>query len=208
MKNIALFGGAFDPPTLGHLHVAEAVGALDGIDEVWVMPSFSHMYDKRMVEFKHRVNMCTMTFSGVATTVPDEQYVGGDGSAYDLMKYLVSKYPDCKFHNVIGMDNAESIDKWKNSDWLLDNLSFIVLPRGNYTPKQDWYTKSPHIFMENLEPMICSSSSVRRARSDLIICGDRRDSEGCDAADEILDTYISHSVYSYMWKHGFYTKGA
>lgn len=36
MKNVALFGGAFDPPTKGHMAVAEAILELPHIDELWV----------------------------------------------------------------------------------------------------------------------------------------------------------------------------
>ena len=40
MKTIALFGGSFDPPHIGHKAVVEAVLKLKDVEEVVVMPTF------------------------------------------------------------------------------------------------------------------------------------------------------------------------
>lgn len=46
---VALLGGAFDPPTLGHIAVAKLVlDATNEFDEVWLTPCFKHMYNKQM----------------------------------------------------------------------------------------------------------------------------------------------------------------
>ena len=36
---IGIFGGSFNPPHLGHLHLAESVHAALALDEVWLVPS-------------------------------------------------------------------------------------------------------------------------------------------------------------------------
>ena len=36
---IGLFGGSFNPPHRGHLHLAESVHEALGLDEVWLIPS-------------------------------------------------------------------------------------------------------------------------------------------------------------------------
>jgi hypothetical protein len=38
IKQIAIYGGAFDPPHLGHLGLIKHLISLPGMDEVWVLP--------------------------------------------------------------------------------------------------------------------------------------------------------------------------
>ena len=40
--NIAIFGGSFDPPTLGHALVATWVKLTQNVDQVWLVPAAAH----------------------------------------------------------------------------------------------------------------------------------------------------------------------
>ena len=43
---IALFGGSFDPPHVGHLLAAAYVLATEPVDELWFVPVFGHPLGK------------------------------------------------------------------------------------------------------------------------------------------------------------------
>lgn len=58
LKNIAILGGAFDPPTIGHLKTAEFVLENTNMDEVLFMPCYSHMFGKEMAKPFRRIEMC------------------------------------------------------------------------------------------------------------------------------------------------------
>ena len=52
---IALFGGSFDPPHVGHLLAAAYVLATEPVDELWFVPVFGHPLGKRIhAPFEHR----------------------------------------------------------------------------------------------------------------------------------------------------------
>ena len=60
---VALFGGAFDPVTRGHIDTAQFVLEVcedidEGIDEVWLCPCFHHISSKAMSPADVRVCMC------------------------------------------------------------------------------------------------------------------------------------------------------
>ena len=56
-KKIALLGGAFDPPHQGHQTMIEQLFALFGFDEVWLIPCYSHPFDKSMTSPADRLAM-------------------------------------------------------------------------------------------------------------------------------------------------------
>lgn len=54
-----ILGGAFNCITLGHVEVMEFLLNFSSVfDEVWVLPCFKHMYDKKLESAEHRLNMC------------------------------------------------------------------------------------------------------------------------------------------------------
>jgi len=49
MPEVALFGGSFDPPHVGHLLAAAYVLATEPVDELWFVPVLQHPFDKPLV---------------------------------------------------------------------------------------------------------------------------------------------------------------
>lgn len=133
-KHVAIFGGAFDPPHIGHLKVAETVLALPEIDNVWFTPCHKHVFDKklsrnevrsamlnRLVGADQRMSVCLIEFN--------QQL---DGSTHTLVTKLREQHPDVEFSVIIGSDNALTIEKWVRADHLLNMVPFIVVPRKGY----------------------------------------------------------------------------
>lgn len=165
-SRIAIFGGAFDPPTIGHTMVATCVINRLGFDEVWIMPSFKHPFGKHMSEFEHRMAMCLIATEGmdkVQITHYEADQVDVDGSL-SLYKKLKRQYKQ-NFYMVIGLDNANMIDKWINPEELIKTIPFIVIARKGYMVDENitWYRKEPHIFVEACDVMEISSTQIREA---------------------------------------------
>lgn len=59
--NITLFGGAFNPPHIGHLIVIQqAFELIPDIDELWILPCYRHTFLKNLVPAHHRLRMCEL----------------------------------------------------------------------------------------------------------------------------------------------------
>ena len=59
MPEIALFGGSFDPPHVGHLLAAAYVLAVEPVDELWFVPVLAHPFGKQFQgTYDHRVELC------------------------------------------------------------------------------------------------------------------------------------------------------
>ena len=120
-KKTAIFGGKFDPPHLAHqLTVFLALNKF-GMDEVWIVPSFSHPFGFKPSDFEKRLEMCRIMarpWGEERVKVCGFERETGLETVYtiDLLKFLTAKFPERAFSLIIGSDNWNVRDKWKNFD--------------------------------------------------------------------------------------------
>ncbi len=116
---VALLGGSFNPPHVGHLLAAHYVRATQGVDEVWLMPAYQHPFGKALESFEHRVRMCEAMCrdtSGWLKASPVEREVseqGGTGYTVETLTYLVEKHPRIAFSLILGSDILKDLPNWK-----------------------------------------------------------------------------------------------
>ena len=146
-KKIALYGGAFSPPHLGHASVMEAVLRLFPCDEIWVMPSTNRHDKKVSASGSDRLKMLEILIqelfpsSKIPIIISDfELQMDKPTVTYETLKALDEKYPDNKFYFVLGSENLEVIEtKWINGKKLLQEANFIaiknpLIPLSNKLP--------------------------------------------------------------------------
>ena len=135
---VALLGGSFNPPHVGHLLAAHYVRATQGVDEVWLMPAYQHPFGKALESFEHRMNMCEAMCrdtSGWLKASPVEQEVaarGGTGYTVETLTYLVGRYPRIAFLLILGSDILKDLPSWKSFDRIQQLVRVLVLYRAGY----------------------------------------------------------------------------
>ena len=133
--NTAVFGGKFDPPHLGHqLSIFLALEKYR-FDEVWIIPSFSHPFGFHPSDFEKRLEMCRIMarpFGKRAKVLDTERNLGLE-TVYtvDLIKYLKENFPQNDFSLVIGSDNWDVREKWKDFGSIEEMCrKIVVIGRG------------------------------------------------------------------------------
>jgi nicotinate-nucleotide adenylyltransferase len=203
-KSVAILGGAFDPITKGHVSLAEFV--LDNtkvFDEVWVMPCYQHMYNKKMAPSELRLSMCLEACKhNPRIIVSDFEIVNKvTGGTYNLFNSLQKTYsenngPD--FSMIIGQDNADSFHRWVNYQYLENTVRFVVVPRKGFNPVDGvgWYFKPPHIYLsgETIVPEI-SSTDIRKGLEVFWEKG---------TVTETVGKYLSHEVFKIITNFSLY----
>src|SRR5262245_35445385 len=104
---IALFGGSFNPPHVGHLLAAWYVRATEAVDEVWLMPSHTHPCGKALAPFEHRVRMCELLCDDAAgwlKVTQVEKDVSSEGRTLHTLEHLRARHPEHRWVLVIGSD--------------------------------------------------------------------------------------------------------
>lgn len=152
---IALYGGSFNPPHVGHLLVTAYVLATAPVDEIWLMPAYRHPFGKALAPFVDRVAMCERLAgifrTGVSVTSVESE-VGGEGHTIDTLEHLIERHPGWSFRLVIGSDILAEAPKWKAWDRVVELAPPIRVARGGH----------PHPDVSGPEMPDVSSSEVRR----------------------------------------------
>lgn len=196
---VAILGGAFDPITVGHIQLAQYVlNSTFLFNEVWLMPCWKHLYDKKMVDAKHRLEMCKIAAQDdVRIYVSDYEIRNKlSGKTFELVSKLCEDpaLEDYTFSMIIGMDNAMSFDKWFNHEKLKEMIGFIVVPRKGYTLGRKhrglWFMEYPHVYLGHVDSPIdeVSSTAVR---------------DGLASGSDISHM-LSPDVLSYIESNGLY----
>jgi nicotinate-nucleotide adenylyltransferase len=134
--NVALFGGSFDPPHLGHLQVAESLLHQRLSDQVWFVPAKQHPFAKALSPEKERLAMLELTVaaSSLQNQLRIEKYELSQDQpsySYQTLVALRQKYPQHQLSWVIGSDNLAQFHRWYRYQDLLDEFTVYVYPRKN-----------------------------------------------------------------------------
>ena len=137
MAEIALFGGSFDPPHVGHLLAAAWVLATEPVDELWFVPVHEHPLGKKMAApFEHRVELCQLAIADLglrrARVSRIEEDLGGEGRTVDLLEHLHQSRPGDRFALVLGTDLKFERSQWKRFERIEELARIIEVWRGGY----------------------------------------------------------------------------
>ncbi len=147
-KKIALFGGTFNPPHIGHYLIAKEIIKQYGISKVFFIPAYipPHKDAKDLIDAKHREKMVKLLINKEKDLEFSDFELKRKKISYtiDTVEYFLKKYPDDKIFFIVGSDAFYFIDKWKESEKLLKLVQFIVYLRRGY-PKEKIVKKFPDI---------------------------------------------------------------
>ena len=146
-KRIGLFFGSFNPIHTGHLIIAEYMATRTDLQQVWFVVSphnplklrstLANDFDRlHMVQLAIEDNP-RLKASNIEFSLPKPSYT------IDTMVYLHEKYPQHEFSLIMGSDNLESLNKWKNYELLLERYPIHIYQRegalsdGTSDPKGD-----------------------------------------------------------------------
>lgn len=196
MKQILLFGGAFDPPHNGHVLVIRQALKQVKFDELWLMPCFSHTFDKKMSPVEDRLAMTTH----LADSVSDPKVMESDfeitrkatGSTYETWLKLTDEYPKSEFSFLIGSDNLPTFTNWANWRELIRVMRFYVYLRAGY-PARPWYTGMR--LLHSPEVSYVSSTDIRKRLET---------GKGLPAGKAGIGDLVPEAVEEYIKEKGLY----
>ncbi len=181
VKKLLLYGGAFDPPHLGHTRLLEtAVNAVKP-DRIIVMPS-AHSPHKRTAgaSFAERCDMCRLAFGNTGVTISGFENRSRKRSyTVRTLRYLHRRFPDYKIYLVLGSDAlCIFLHRWKQSGKILSLATLVSARRtdaddGEFDRAVGELAVAGHApVVLDMKPVEVSSSDFRAEHYDMdAVCG-------------------------------------
>jgi nicotinate-nucleotide adenylyltransferase len=163
IRRIAIYGGSFDPPHLGHvLSVAWAISAAE-VDEVWIIPTWKHVFDKQHgASFEERISMCQLAFAPFRDVeVSDiERRLGGVSRTLDTLDALETEHPDVVFRLLVGADVLPTIDRWYRWDEVAKVAPPLVIGRQGYPVPEGCPISIPNINSTDIRSGLANAADI------------------------------------------------
>ena len=136
MQTIAVFGGSFDPPHLGHLKVIQTIFNSLEVERLFIVPAFLNPFKsqslfspkKRLEWIKILVQDLTLPI----TLLDFEIQQNKPTPTYETINFIQQTYKPKKIYLIIGADNLENLPKWYHYEKLKNQVEFVIIPRLNY----------------------------------------------------------------------------
>lgn len=158
---LGVYGGAFDPPHLGHLVAAsDACDAL-GLDRLLWVPSAVHPLKPVRTPPALRLEMVRAAIAGDPRFAADDLELRRAGASYtvDTLRELRAREPGAELFFLTGADNLADLPRWREPDEIARLATLAVVSRaGDTLPTDPAYPAVP-VAVTRLD---VSSTEVRR----------------------------------------------
>jgi nicotinate-nucleotide adenylyltransferase len=131
---VAIYGGSFNPPHLAHVLATTVVLATEDVDQLLVVPTFRHPFQKPLADYDDRITMCELAMGWLPRVSVSrvEQELGGDSLTLRTLEHLHASHPDWKLRLVLGADLLADAPKWHKFETVMALAPPIVLGRAGF----------------------------------------------------------------------------
>jgi len=130
---IGLYFGTFNPIHIGHLIIANHMAEHADLDQIWmvVTPHNPHKQKSSLLDDYHRLHMVHLATEDFTKIQPSdiEFKLQQPNYTVNTLAHLQEKFPKHEFSLIMGEDNLNSLNKWKNYEVILQNHDIFVYPR-------------------------------------------------------------------------------
>ena len=134
---IGLYFGSFNPIHNGHINISKEVLKKTEINHIWMVlspksPAKTILLDKN-IRYK-LMEMAIDEVEGVSISkiefdMPQPNYT------YRTLNKLKKEFPGKEFKIIMGQDNYDNINSWKEYQYILRNYDIIIYPRDKMNNK-------------------------------------------------------------------------
>ena len=128
---VGLYGGSFNPPHLGHAHVADYARRRLRLDRIlWLVTPGNPLKDEAELEpLGERMAEVRALAGSRDSVVTDLERRVGSRYTVDTVRWLKARYPGVRFVWIMGADNLAGFHRWKGWADLMREVPVAVVSR-------------------------------------------------------------------------------
>lgn len=130
---IGMFGGSFDPPHSGHLHVASTAMKRLKLDAVWWFPTPGNPLKEAPSDYDARfAAVQDLTKNHRAFRISNIEQKAGLRYTYDLVRLMRQHCPHADLVWIMGGDSLMTFHYWKDWEKLAASIPVAVIARPGF----------------------------------------------------------------------------
>lgn len=130
---VALMGGTFDPPHIGHFLAASDASDQLQLDRLVFVPAATQPLKRHQVSSpaNHRLRMVQLMVEGDSRFEVDEIEIKRTGLSFtvDTLEEYSRRFPDAERYLLLGVDAFDLLDQWREAARVLALAHLVVLTR-------------------------------------------------------------------------------
>lgn len=135
-QRIGLFGGSFNPPHSGHLHVAETALKRLNLDWIYWLPARGNPLKTRPAAFYERVHALRLLIGhNPRMFVSDFEHWAGLRYTVDVVGQFLRHCPSAKFVWLMGADSLMNFHDWKSWQSVAEAVPICIVSRPDAGPR-------------------------------------------------------------------------
>ncbi len=131
---VALLGGTFDPPHIGHLLAASDAFDQLQLDRLFFVPAATQPLKQHQVSSpaQHRLRMVQLMVEGDRRFEVDEIEINRTGLSFtvDTLEIYAQRFPDAERFLLLGVDAFGLLDQWRDPARVTQLANLVVLARS------------------------------------------------------------------------------
>ena len=138
---IAIYGGSFNPPHIGHAEAARAAHEALQPDRFLIIPTSTPPH-KELEESSpspaERLEFCRLAFGDIPGVEVSDMEIRREGKSYtsDTVDALLEQYPGAELCIVMGTDMFLSFRSWYRWQYMLETCTLAVLSREDFDRRE------------------------------------------------------------------------
>jgi len=159
---VAIYGGSFNPPHVGHAMVASWIRWTGRADAVWLLPAYHHAFEKVLAPWEARVRMAQAladTLGPWCRVEPIESALPVPSYTVNTLEVLAARHPQHELQLVIGADVLSQLPQWRNVERLRTRFPLLVVGRQGWPPV-DGAPRFPDISSTEIRSRVASGSDI------------------------------------------------
>lgn len=138
---IAIYGGSFNPPHIGHAEAARAACKALGPDKFLIIPTNTPPHKELEANSpspEQRLEFCRLAFGDIPGAEVSDMELRREGKSYtaDTVDALLEQYPGAEICIVMGTDMFLSFRSWYRWQHMLEKCTLAVLSREDFDRRE------------------------------------------------------------------------